>query len=112
MAGEMRACQTCGAGSVLEREGWLFQEIAKVAAGLQGLATADAVFEAVGEGLAELDILSLGYDLRGKDVVCRHAATPPRLLGLAEPLLTDARNRVVHPLSSHAEVEQVVRERR
>jgi signal transduction histidine kinase len=94
------------------REGWLFEEIAKVAAGLQGLTTADAVFEAVGEGLAAIDILSLGYDLRGEDVVYRHAATPPRLLGLAEPLLAAARNRVVHPLSSHAEVEQVVRERR
>src|SRR5580658_5100256 len=43
------------------REGWLFEEIAKVAAGLQGLTTADAVFEAVGEGLAAIDILSLGY---------------------------------------------------
>jgi signal transduction histidine kinase len=94
------------------REGWLFEEIAKVAARLQGLTTADAVFEAVGEGLAAIDILSLGYDLRGEHVVYRHAAAPPRLLGLAEPLLAAARSRVMDPLSSHAEVEKVVREGR
>lgn len=94
------------------REGWLFEEIAKVAAGLQGQMTEDALFEAVGEGLAAMDIVSLGYDLRGEDIVYRHAAAPPRLRGPAEPLLAAARNRVVHPLSSHVELEQVVRERR
>src|SRR5262249_42342956 len=69
------------------REESLFEEFAKVAARLQSLATADALFEAVGEGLAAMDIVSLGYDLRGDDLVYRHAAAPPQLRTAAEPML-------------------------
>jgi GAF domain-containing protein len=94
------------------REGSLFEEIAKVAVRLQGLTTADALFAAVGEGLAATDLVSLGYDLRGEDLVYRHADAPPRLREAAEPMLAAARNRLVDPLSSHVEIEQVVRARR
>jgi signal transduction histidine kinase len=90
----------------------LFEAIAKVAAGLQGLTTPDALFEAVGEGLAAMDIASLGYDLHGEDLVCRHAAASPSLLEAAAPIVAAARNGLVDALSSHAEIEQVVRERR
>jgi signal transduction histidine kinase len=94
------------------REESLFEEIAKIAVRLQGLTTADALFAAVGEGLVAMDVVSLGFDLRGEELVYRHAAAPAALRDAAAPMFAAAQKRVTSSLSSHAEVEQVVRTRR